>query len=65
MEATQTRADDVRWKLDDLYESESAMRDDLGAAQREAEQLSETYRGRVADLSAAQLAEALDELEAV
>jgi oligoendopeptidase F len=41
------------------------MRDDLGAAQREAEQLSETYRGRVADLSAAQLAEALDELEAV
>ena len=65
MEATQTRADDVRWKLDDLYESESAMRDDLEAAQREAEQLSETYRGRVADLSAAQLAEALDELEAV
>jgi len=65
MEATQTRADDVRWKLDDLYESESAMRDDLGAAQREAEQLSEIYRGRVADLSAAQLAEALDELEAV
>jgi oligoendopeptidase F len=65
MEATQTKADDVRWKLDDLYESESAMRDDLGAAQREAEQLSETYRGRVADLSAAQLAEALDELEAV
>jgi oligoendopeptidase F len=55
----------VRWNLDDLYPApaEPAIERDLDAAEQAATAFAERYRGRVAELDAAGLAEAVDALE--
>ncbi|MEN8159743.1 MAG: M3 family oligoendopeptidase [Myxococcota bacterium] len=57
----------VRWNLDDLYPdpAEPAIERDLDAAEKAAQAFAECYRGRVASLDAASLAEAVDALEAL
>jgi oligoendopeptidase F len=57
----------VRWDLSDLYESPDDRRidADLDAALERARSFEARHRGRVARLSAAELGEALDELEAL
>ena len=64
-DAPATGAEDVRWNLDDLYASEVDLDTDLGATEAEAAALADRYRGRLAELSAAELATALGELAAV
>ena len=63
MEATATGAETVHWDLTDLYPSEDALDHDLERGDREAEAFAETYRGRMGDLSAEALAEALRRYE--
>jgi oligoendopeptidase F len=55
----------VRWELSDLYAGpdDPALEGDLDGALAAARELAERVRGRVAELSAAELAEALDALE--
>jgi oligoendopeptidase F len=57
----------VRWELADLYPepAEPAIERDLDAAEAAAARFAERYRGRVAGLDAAALAEAVDALEAL
>jgi oligoendopeptidase F len=57
----------VRWDLSDLYPepAEPAIERDLDAAEAAAARFAERYRGRIASLDAAELAAALDELEAL
>jgi oligoendopeptidase F len=59
------RATGVRWNLQDLYPepAEPAIERDLDAAEASAGDFAKRYRGRVAALDAAGLAEALDALE--
>jgi oligoendopeptidase F len=63
MEATQTGAESVQWSLTDLHEDSASLESSLTDARERARQFADTYRGRVADLSAEELAEALVELE--
>ena len=58
----ETGAETVKWDLSDLYNSpnDPALKKDREAALKQAEAFSEKYHGRVADLSAAEFAEALD-----
>jgi oligoendopeptidase F len=60
-----TGAEQVIWDLSDLYAGtdDPAINRDLAEAQALAERYAERYRGRVASLSAAELAEALTEAE--
>ncbi len=60
-------AEDVIWDLSIFYASpdDPAIPRDLAEAQGQAERFAERYRGRVASLSAHELAEALRELEAI
>lgn len=58
-----TGAEDVRWNLSDLYSSKDALEKDLELADTEADEFANAYRGRVAELDAAALAEALDRFE--
>jgi oligoendopeptidase F len=60
-------ASGVRWNLQDLYPDppESGIERDLDAAEAAATSFAERYRGRVAALSAADLAEAIDALESL
>jgi oligoendopeptidase F len=62
---TPTGAESVRWDLTDLYPTPDALDADLAATEAEAAQIAERYRGRVARLSAAELAAALGEIAAV
>ena len=57
----------VRWDLSHLYPApaDAGIDRDLDAALARAEAFAERYRGRLADTSAAELAEALDEYEAL
>jgi oligoendopeptidase F len=57
----------VRWDLSDLYPEPAApaIERDLDAAEAAAKAFAERYRGRVASLSAAELAAAVDALEAL
>jgi oligoendopeptidase F len=57
----------VRWDLSDLYAGpdDPALDADLDQALARSERFAEAHRGRVADLSPAELAGALDELEAI
>ena len=57
----------VRWRLVDLYAGpdDPAIDADLARAEEEAEAFAARHRGRVADLPAAELAAALDALEAI
>ncbi len=58
-------AESVRWDLSDLYEGprDPAIEADLDTVAREAEAFRETYRGRVAGLSAADLVDGVAWLE--
>ncbi len=63
--APATGAEAVRWNLADLYPDTDALDADLDAAEAEAECFAECYRGRLAGLAPAALAEAMRALEAV
>ncbi len=65
METKSTGAADVRWDLTDLYPDTDALESDLERSGRLADAFAESYRGRVGELSAAELAEALREYENV
>jgi len=58
-------AENVHWELRDLYPDVQTLEQDLMTADREAEQFAERYRGHVAALDAAGLAEALRTYENV
>jgi oligoendopeptidase F len=66
-DTTKTGAEGVAWNLGDLYASESDPRldADLDAADQQADAFAAKYRGRVADLSAKEMAELLAEYEAI
>ncbi len=65
MEQTITGAEDVRWDLTDLYADVETLDADLTRADEEAAAFAEQYRGQIASLDAAALAEALQRFEAV
>ncbi|WP_434972441.1 M3 family oligoendopeptidase [Longibacter sp.] len=63
MEATQTGAERIHWSLQDLHENSESLEASLKDADRRSQQFADTYRGRIDDLDADELAEALVELE--
>ena len=67
LEADGGPAAGVRWDLSDLYagHDDARLDADLDGAENAAAEFSSRYRGRVAELAAAELAAALDELEAL
>ena len=67
MSATVTGAEAIEWDLSDLYESPDDPRhdEDLDEAASAAKRFSERYRGKIAELSAAELNEAVRELERI
>ena len=65
MEKTITGAEDVRWDLTDLYPDAETLEADLTESDQEADAFAQRYRGQVASLSAADLAEALSRFEDV
>jgi oligoendopeptidase F len=65
MEKPLTGAESVHWDLTDLYHNHEALEHDLQTAGQEAHEFAETYRGRVAELDAGGLAEALRRYEGV
>ena len=58
-----TGAEDVNWNLADLYSTREALTDDLASADEKAATFADRYRGRIAQLSAAELAAALRDFE--
>lgn len=64
MEAT-TGADDVRWQLDDLLDRPEALDDHLATAKTDAKNFADQYHGRIAELSASELADALERYESI
>jgi oligoendopeptidase F len=62
-----TGAEDVAWDLSDLYESgdDPGIEADVQEADEAADTFRERYHGKVADLSAAELAEAIEERERI
>jgi len=60
MEIPQTGAEDVRWTLDDLHDSDEELKEALADIEEEASLYAEQYRGMVADLGPQELADALD-----
>ena len=62
-----TGAEEVAWDLSDLYESgdDPRLEQDVAQAESDAEAFRERCYGRVAELSAAELAEAIDERERI
>ena len=67
MSATITGAEAVEWDLSDLYErpDDPQLEGDLDEAAGAATRFRERYRGHVAELSAAELNEAVEELERI
>ena len=65
METTTTGAETVHWDLTDLYPSREQLEQDLTSADSDADAFARSYRGRVAGLDAAGLAEALRSYEAI
>jgi len=63
MEATQTGAERIHWSLQDLHENSASLETSLKDADRRSQQFADTYRGRIDELDAEELAEALAELE--
>jgi oligoendopeptidase F len=63
MEATQTGAERIHWSLQDLHENSASLETSLKDADRRSQQFADTYRGRIDELDAEELAEALVELE--
>ncbi|MCB8923127.1 MAG: M3 family oligoendopeptidase [Ardenticatenaceae bacterium] len=66
-ETPQTGAETVRWDLSDLYSSpdDPQLTNDMDKARELAAAFADRYRGKVASLSAAELAQALAEFEAI
>jgi oligoendopeptidase F len=64
---TVTGAEHVEWNLDDLFESpdDPRLESDLAEASAAARAFRERYRGRLAELSAAELNDAIAELERI
>lgn len=60
---SQTGAEDVKWDLSDLYSDSESLAKDMEEIAAEADEFAETYRGKIAKLAAAQLAEALRRFE--
>jgi oligoendopeptidase F len=62
-----TGAEDVAWDLSDLYESgdDPRIEQDVAEVEEAAAAFRERYHGRVAELSASELAEAIDERERI
>ena len=65
MEATTTGAESVHWNLDDLRTGPESLENSLSSAREKAEAFAERYHGRIADLNAEALADALDTLEEI
>lgn len=65
MSEKKTGAENVRWNLADLYPSEEALRQDLAQASDDAEAFSVAWRGKIAGLAPAAMAEALAQLESI
>lgn len=65
MSEKKTGAENVRWNLADLYPSEEALRQDLAQASDDAEAFRAAWRGKVAGLAPAAMAEALAQLETI
>ena len=65
MEKTLTGAEAIHWDLTDLYPDTEALEAALAQSDQEADAFAEHYRGQVASLSAAELAEALGQFEDV
>jgi len=63
MEATQTGAERIHWSLQDLHENSASLEASLKDADRRSQQFADTYRDRIDELDAEELAEALVELE--
>lgn len=63
MEATKTGAESVTWSLTDLHEDRQSLQSSLEAVAERADDFAERYHGQIADLSASELANALDALE--
>ena len=61
----ETSANDVRWRLDDLHDSPTDVKESLEEADDAAEAFAEQYQGRISELSPVALATALEELEAI
>lgn len=60
-----TGAEDIRWNLTDLYPDAEALSTDLESVDADAEAFAAAYRGRIAGLDAAPLADALDALATI
>lgn len=58
-----TGAENVHWNLDDLFPSSQELDDGLSQAESSAAAFAQEYRGRVAQMGAAQLAQALKAME--
>jgi oligoendopeptidase F len=65
MATPDTGADDIRWSLDDLHDNPEALKEDLAEVDADAEAFADRYRGRVGELGAEALAEALDTLDSI
>ena len=63
MSSRPTGAEDVRWDLTDLYPSEAALRTDLVSAEKDAQAFAEVFHGKIAQLNAVDLREALEHFE--
>jgi oligoendopeptidase F len=61
----ETGAEHVRWDLTDLYHDHGALEADLKTAREDASAFASRYRGTIADLDAARMAEALGMLERI
>ena len=60
-----TGAEDVRWRLDDLHADAEAMETSLRTAAAEASEFADAYHGQVSELTAEELAEALERYESI
>ena len=65
MSEKKTGAETVRWNLADLYPSEDLLETDLAQALSDAEAFATAWRGRVAGLPPGEMANALEQLEAI
>ncbi|GAB5520700.1 MAG: M3 family oligoendopeptidase [Rhodothermales bacterium] len=65
MESTLTGAEAVHWNLADLYPTDEAALDALQQADGLADQFAEQYRGKVEDIDAEELQQALDAFETI
>ena len=65
MSEKKTGAETVRWNLADLYPSEDLLETDLAQALSDAKAFATAWRGRVAGLPPGEMANALEQLEAI